>query len=44
MLDDTDRRILRHYQHDPGLANGDLASLILFGGLLLGLAAFGVVS
>ncbi|WP_111734868.1 Lrp/AsnC family transcriptional regulator [Roseovarius amoyensis] len=26
MLDDTDRWILRHYQHDPGLANADLAA------------------
>jgi Lrp/AsnC family transcriptional regulator len=25
MLDDTDRRILRHYQHDPGLGLSDLA-------------------
>lgn len=27
MLDDTDRRILRHYQHDPKLALTDLADL-----------------
>ena len=27
MLDDTDRRILRHYQHDPGLGPADLADL-----------------
>lgn len=26
MLDATDRRLLRHYQHDPGLANADLAA------------------
>ena len=25
MLDDTDRRILRHYQHDAALPNADLA-------------------
>lgn len=25
MLDDTDRRILRHYQHDAMLSSGDLA-------------------
>jgi Lrp/AsnC family transcriptional regulator len=25
MLDDTDRRILRHYQHDPSLSAADLA-------------------
>lgn len=27
MLDDTDRRILRHYQHAPMLAQADLADL-----------------
>ncbi|SHK87194.1 Lrp/AsnC family transcriptional regulator [Roseovarius marisflavi] len=27
MLDDTDRRILRHYQHDPKLGPADLAEL-----------------
>ncbi|MCZ0812823.1 MAG: Lrp/AsnC family transcriptional regulator [Pseudomonadota bacterium] len=27
MLDDTDRRILRHYQHGPGLGPADLADL-----------------
>ena len=27
MLDDTDRRILRHYQHDATLPNADLAEL-----------------
>lgn len=27
MLDDTDRRILRHYQHDPMLGPADLAEL-----------------
>lgn len=27
MLDDTDRRILRHYQHDPMLGPADLADL-----------------
>lgn len=27
MLDDTDRRVLRHYQHDPQLAPADLADL-----------------
>jgi Lrp/AsnC family transcriptional regulator len=27
MLDDTDRRILRHYQHDASLAPSDLADL-----------------
>lgn len=27
MLDDTDRRILRHYQHDPTLGTSDLAEL-----------------
>ncbi|MDT8326862.1 MAG: Lrp/AsnC family transcriptional regulator [Roseovarius sp.] len=27
MLDDTDRRILRHYQHDPTLGAADLAGL-----------------
>ena len=26
MLDDTDRRILRHYQHDPGLSPAELAA------------------
>ena len=27
MLDDTDRRILRHYQHDAALATAELAEL-----------------
>lgn len=27
MLDDTDRRILRHYQHDPALSPADLAEV-----------------
>ncbi|WP_397541323.1 AsnC family transcriptional regulator [Roseovarius salis] len=27
MLDDTDRRILRHYQHDPAMPTADLAAM-----------------